>query len=182
MTGLQAVDLVDRDHDRDAQAEHSAGDESVAGADPVARGGDEEDGVDALEGGVDRPLHVLGQGIARALEARQVGEDQLVVLAVRDPEDATARRLRLVGDNRDLAAAERVDERRLADVRPARDGDKARLQRTNVSGSSSSGVCATSSPSLFAYTTRSTLNSTCHWRQPPHGEALITIRSKSPAL
>src|SRR6185436_11288336 len=89
---------------------------------------------------------------------------------------------RLVGDDRDFPAAERVDQGRLADVRTPGDGDEARLHNTNVSGSSSSGVCSTSSPSLFAYTTRSTLNSTCHWRQPPHGDALITIRSKSPGL
>src|SRR5258708_40331949 len=55
-------------------------------------------------------------------------------------------------------------------------------QRTKVSGSSSAGVYSTSSPSLFANTTRSTPNSTCHWRQPPQGDAVITIRSKSPGL
>ena len=73
----------------------------------------------------------------------QVGEDELVVVAVRDPEDAPPRRLRLVGDDRDLAAAERVDERRLADVRPAGDGDDPGLHpsgRSHVSGSSSSGA------------------------------------------
>ena len=86
---------------------------------------------------VDRVLHPLGERVERPLEARQVGEDELVVVAVRDPEDAAARRLRLVGDDRDLAAAERVHERRLADVRPARDGDEARLHgRFQVSGSS----------------------------------------------
>ena len=108
--------------------------------------------------------------------------DELVVVAVRDPEDAPPGRLRLVGDDRHLPAAERVHERRLADVRPAGDGDEAGSHRTKVSGSSSSGVYSTSSPSLRAKITRSTSNSTCHWRQPPHGEALITIRSKSPGL
>jgi hypothetical protein len=67
---------------------------------------------------------VLGERIARPLKARQVGEDELVVVAVGDPEDAPPRRLWLVGDDRDLPAAERVDERRLPDVRPPRDGDE----------------------------------------------------------
>ena len=95
------------------------------------------DAVDVLERGVDRVLHPLGERVERPLEARQVGEHELVVVAVRDAEDAAARRLRLVGDDRDLAAAERVHERRLADVRPARDRDEARLHgRSQVSGSS----------------------------------------------
>ena len=81
--------------------------------------------VDVLERRVDGALHALGERVERPLEAGQVGEHELVVVAVRDPEDPPARRLRLVGDDRHLAAAERVDERRLADVRPARDGDEA---------------------------------------------------------
>ena len=112
-------------------------DEAVAGADPLARGEHEQHAVDVLERSVDGVLHALGERVERALEARQVGEDELVVVAVRDPEDAPPRRLRLVGDDRDLAAAERVHERRLADVRPACDGDEARLHgRFQVSGSS----------------------------------------------
>ena len=138
---LEPVDLVERDHDRDAQPEDARGDEAVAGADPLPRRQDEEDGLHFLEGSVDRLLHALGERVERPLEARQIGEDELVVVAVRDSEDAAARRLRLVRDDRDLAAAERVDERGLADVGPAGDGDDARVHasgRSQVSGSSSS--------------------------------------------
>ena len=42
-----------------------------------------------------------------------------------DAADRAARRLRLVGDDRDLVADDRVDERRLADVRPPGERDEA---------------------------------------------------------
>ena len=114
---LQPVDLVHGDHDRDAECEDALGDEAVAGADVGAAVDDEQDAVEVLERGVHGALHALGERVERALEAGEVGEHELVAVAVRDPEDPAARRLRLVGDDRHLAAAERVDERRLADVR-----------------------------------------------------------------
>src|SRR4029077_21151140 len=123
---LEAIDLVQGDHHRHAEPEDARGDEAIAGADPLARGEDEEDGLDLLERGVDRVLHPLGELVEGTLETRQVREDELVVVAVRDSEDAAARRLRLVRDDRDLAAADRVHERGLADVRPPGDGDDAR--------------------------------------------------------
>ena len=129
--GLEPVDLVERDHDGDAEREDPRGDEAVAGADPLPRREDEEDGLDLFEGCVDGLLHPLCERVERTLEAGQVGEDELVVVAVRDPEDAPPRGLRLVGDDRDLAAADRVHERRLADVRPAGDGDDAGLHRSS---------------------------------------------------
>ena len=64
-------------------------------------------------------------------------------IAVRDPEDTAPRRLRLVGDDRDLAAAKSVYERRLADVRTTRNRDEAGLHasgRSQVSGRSAAGV------------------------------------------
>ena len=67
---LQPVDLVERDHDRHAEREDALRDEAVAGADALARREDEHDGVDVLEGAVDRALHPLGQRVERALEAR----------------------------------------------------------------------------------------------------------------
>ncbi len=125
VTRLQAVDLVQRDHDRHAEAEHALGDEAVAGADPLPGREHEQHTFDIFERLVDRALHVLGERIARALEPGQICEHELRVRRVRDPEDAVPRRLRLVGDDRDLAAAERIHERRLADVRTAGDGDEA---------------------------------------------------------
>src|SRR5205814_2310185 len=121
--------------------------------------------------------------IAWALEARQVGEDELVVLRVRDPEDATARRLRLVGDDRNLAAAQRVHERRLADVRPAGDRDKARAHqpgRFQVSGRRSAAAYSAIDPSSRRKYTSSIRHSCSHCRQPPHGDALMPIAAMSP--
>ena len=60
------------------------GDEAVAGADPVARGEDEEDGVDVLERAVDGALHALRHRVERPLEPGKVDEDELVAVAVDD--------------------------------------------------------------------------------------------------
>ena len=73
----------------------------------------------------DPPRHPLGQRVARALHAGQVDEHELPVRAVRDAADRAARRLRPVGDDRHLGADDRVGQRRLADVGPAREGDEA---------------------------------------------------------
>ena len=180
---LEPVDLVERDDHRDPEREHAAGDVAVAGADPVARRDDEQDDVDVLERRVDRVLHPLGQRVHRALEAGQVGEHELPVGPVRDAEDPATGRVRDVRGDRDLVAAERVDERRLADVRSARDGDEARSHArspaSNCSGSSSSTVIRTSRPPL-RNTTRSTCISASHCRQPPQGDAVIAATVKSP--
>ena len=66
---LQPVDLVERDHDRRAEREHALGDEAVARADAFARAQDEEHAVHVVERSVDGALHVLGERVARALEA-----------------------------------------------------------------------------------------------------------------
>ena len=80
----------------------------------------------SLELGLDAALHPLGQRVARALHARQVGQHELEASGARDDAaDRAPGRLRLVGDDRDLLADHRVDERRLADVRPAGERDEA---------------------------------------------------------
>jgi hypothetical protein len=116
---------------------------------PVARGEDEEDRLDLLERRVDRLLHPLGQLVERPLEAGQIREHELPVVAVRDPEDPLSCRLRLVGDDRDLAAAECVDERRLAHVRAASDSHEAgpHSGRSHVSGRRSSAAYSAIVPS-----------------------------------
>ena len=180
---LEPVDLVHRDDHRHAEVEDAAGDEAVAGADAVAGGDDEQHDVDVLERGVDRLLHPLRERVHRTLEPGQVGEHELPVGAVGDAEDAAARRVRHLRRDRDLVAAERVDERRLADVGPACDRDDAGLHArspaSNCSGRSSSTVIRTTRPP-FRKTTRSTCISASHCLQPPHGEAVIAATSKSP--
>ncbi len=63
---LEAVDLVQRDHDGHAEREDASRDEAVAGADPVACRQHEEHDVDVLERPVDRLLHPLGERVHRA--------------------------------------------------------------------------------------------------------------------
>ena len=131
--GLEPVDLVERDHDRLPEPEHAPRDEAVARADVRARVDDEQDGVDVVEGRVDRLLHALGERVDRTLEPGKVDERELVVGAVRDAEDPPARRVRDVRGDRDLLAAERVDERGLADVRAAGNGDETATSRRSRS-------------------------------------------------
>ena len=150
VSALQPVDLVERDHDGDAERVDALRDEAVSSPDPLTRGEHEQHPLDAFEGGVDRVLHPLGERIERTLEAREIGEDELVVLGVRDSEDAAPGRLRLVGDDGDLAAAEGVHERRLAHVRAPRDRDEAGLHalgRSQESGSSAAGSYSAIEPS-----------------------------------
>src|SRR5437868_12523860 len=72
--GLEPVDLVERDHDPHAEGENAFGDEAVAAADPVAAVEHEQHALDVLERPVDGALQVLGQQVARLLEAGPVGE------------------------------------------------------------------------------------------------------------
>ena len=55
------------------------------------------------------------------LEARRVDEHELGLVDGAHAGDAVARGLRLVGGDADLLADQRVQQRRLADVRPADD-------------------------------------------------------------
>src|SRR6266576_1288805 len=160
VTAFQPVDLVQDDDHRDAELEHAPRDEAIAGADPLACGEYEQDSFDVLERPVHRALHVLGERLVVTLEPWQVGEDELIVVTVRDPEDSSPRRLRLVRDDRDLSAGECVHERRLADVRPSRDGDEARSQagKSQVSGNSSAAEYVASSPVPLRNVTSSTRN------------------------
>ena len=123
---VDAVDLVDRDDDRHLGSLERAGDEPVAGADALLGVEQEQRGVGVAHLALDARLHALGQRVARALDARQVDEHELRVAAHGDAADRAARRLRLVGDDRDLLPDDRVDERRLADVRASGERDEPR--------------------------------------------------------
>ena len=123
---VDAVDLVDRDDDRHPGALERAGDEPVSGPDALLGVEHEQRGIGVAHLTLHARLHALGQRVARALDAGEVDEHELRVAAHGDAADRAARRLRLVGDDRDLLPHDRVDERRLADVRAARERDEAR--------------------------------------------------------
>ena len=80
---------------------------------------------------MDLPRH---EPVQRALRAprvtRRVDEDGLIGAAVQHAEHALARRVRLVRDDADLLADQRVQQRGLADVRPADDRDEAAAARS----------------------------------------------------
>src|SRR4029079_13567205 len=63
------------------------------------------------------------------LVAGRVDEDELRALVGEDPLDAMARGLRLARRDRDVRADDLVEQRRLADVRAADDGDGAGAER-----------------------------------------------------
>ena len=75
---------------------------------------------------MDLPRH---EPMQRALRPprmpRRIDEDGLIGAAIQHAEHALARRMRLVRDDAELLADERVQQRRLADVRPADDRDEA---------------------------------------------------------
>ena len=103
-------------------AEQRVGDEPVARPHALRAVDDEQGGVGVGELLLDAALHPLGQRVPRPLDAREVDQDHLPAggLVGRDAADRAPRGLRPVGDDRDLGADERVDQRRLADVGPAR--------------------------------------------------------------
>ena len=117
---LQAVDLVERDDDaraRRQQADHRAiGSGGAAGLDHQHRR------VDVGEALGHRAVHPLVEPRAvPRLKAGRVDEDDLGVRRRQDPGDAVARRLRLLRGDADLLADQAIEQRRLADVRPADD-------------------------------------------------------------
>ena len=111
----------------------------------------EQNCVDIAQTVVHRALHATGERVERALEARQIDQHDLVVVAVHHAERALARGLRLVGDDRDVSAGEGVRERGLADVGTPREADEPAAHRqarsSNAAGSSAERGSATTSPS-----------------------------------
>lgn len=63
------------------------------------------------------------------VDPRRVEEDDLTSLVRMDAEDAVARRLSLIGDDRDFMLDNAVDKGRFTDVGAADDGDESRFKR-----------------------------------------------------
>src|SRR5581483_8594227 len=121
----------------------------VARADALASADDQQDDVEIIGDRLfDALLHALRQRVDGLLPARQVDQYELGVVARPDAADAVASRVGHARDDRHLLTRERVHERRLADVRPAGDGDETGPQGSSqVSGRSCAGVLAWISPS-----------------------------------
>ena len=97
------------------------------GPTPSSRVDHEQHDVGVGDLALDAALHALGEGVAGALHAGQVGEHELParVGVGGDAADRAAGGLGALGDDRDVRADDRVDERRLAGVRPAGEADEA---------------------------------------------------------
>ena len=122
---VEPVDLVQHRHRGHARALQRLRDEAVARADLLLAVQHEQRGVGVRERALHLALHPLGERVARALDAGQVDEHELPVVAGRDAADLAARGLRLVGDDRHLAAHDLVHERGLAGVRAPGQRDEA---------------------------------------------------------
>ena len=175
----ESVDLVEGDHGGPLAAEHARRDEPVARPGLAGRVEHQQHGIHVGEALVDGALHALGQRVARPLEARKVGEHELRAGNVDDAQEAAPGRLRLVRHDRDVVAAERVRQRRLADVRTAGQPHEpaaergllesgpavvgllvhARRAEEAASGSNTSSVSTTSSPSYRCTTGMAGANS-----------------------
>jgi hypothetical protein len=79
------------------------------------------------------PVQDRVQRAGVVVQSGRVEEQQLRARPVLDPEDPAARGLRLGAHDRELLAEDRVQERRLARVRPPEDRDRARAVHAHLS-------------------------------------------------
>ena len=78
MRAVEAVDLVDGDHDRHARRDAAiVAMKRSPGPIPCSPLTTQQRGVGVRQLALDAPLHALGQRVARALDAGQVDEHEL---------------------------------------------------------------------------------------------------------
>ena len=119
------VGLVEHQDDRTILL-HQLVEHALVLVGPAQRLDDEHIHVRILQRRERGAVHVTVHRAPRAgVQARRVDEDHLRVGPRQDAEDAMARRLRLRADDADLATEQRIQQRRLADVRPADDRGEA---------------------------------------------------------
>ena len=117
------VDLVDAQNGGQARLPDLL-DQLLLGDADVRHRLDEQSDEVHVRDGIARDLHhVVAQTAARLVKARGVEQDELRIALGHDAVDAVARGLRLIGDNGDLLADERVGQAGLADVRTSAEGD-----------------------------------------------------------
>ena len=124
------VPLREHDERRRHRLARDVGDRQVLLDDALARIDEDERHVGAL-GGLERPqLRVVLDAlalIALAPDPSRVDEDERLVAAAQNGVDRVAGRARLLRDDHPLLAEQRVEQARLADVRPPEDRDADRL-------------------------------------------------------
>ena len=114
---------------------------TVAG--PLGLGGvdDQGDDVDLAERGHRDVDHAHVEAMQGAMHARGVDVDNLPVGTGVGADDPVARRLRLVGDDRQLGADEPVEQGRLTGVGPADQGDESGPHGPGLSASTVARFC-----------------------------------------
>ena len=163
LLGRREVDLAHDEHERRARCRAAA---STTKRSPGPTGGvrldDDAHHVDLGERRERALVRSLTEQRARLVHTGSVEEHDLVGRCGADAADLVARRLRLVGDDRDLAPDDAVHERRLADVGPADDRDETRMERRDL--------VAHAAPAFGARSTRRdgaarlTAPAACAWR------------------
>ncbi len=123
--GVRAVDLVEHQDSRRAATAHQRGDALI---EPTRRPGDIDEQTDhvGVGDGAARLLdHKRAQLGARVVDAGCIDKNNLRVGAGQNATDRHASRLRLGRDDRYFLAEQSVEQRRLADVGLADQGDEA---------------------------------------------------------
>ena len=222
VTGLQPVDLVERDDHRHAEREHAPRDEAVARADPLARGERRtaRRRRRRTRASTVRCIRSVSASIGRWNPGRSTSTSCQSV-AVGDTEDPPPRRVaassetiatlsprsaltsvdlptfgrprrRRSRSSRGLTAGSRphrVHGRPAASPTPIYDTRVRpnRVERAVSTVASPSVTCRRAQRALGVTTISPGSehdaiepNSCSHWRQPPHGDAVIAIASKSP--
>ena len=135
------VDLVHGEHDRRGDLGEPGRDEPVAGPDRARwpRSGSTRRRPRPAWSSA-RSLRALAEQRARLVHPGRVEEHDLGVGCGAHSADLRARRLRPVGDDRDLPADDLIQQRRLPDVRPADERDEPRAELVLVDSAPSLGA------------------------------------------
>ena len=132
LAALLHVPLVQHDRGRAAGLHRQLGDAQILRGDAVGGVTDDERDIRALGGALGAQRRVVldrVRDLRLAAHAGGVDEDQLALADHQRHVDRVAGGARDVGDDHPLLAEEAVDERGLADVRPADDAPGARCRR-----------------------------------------------------
>ncbi len=123
------VDLVHHEQLRGVDLLHELGHEAVTTTDGCRRLDEQAHRVHLREGRAGALVRALTEQGPRLVDAGRVEQHDLAGGGRAHPTDLAACRLWPVGDDRHLRADDPVDEGRLPDVRPADEGDEARVER-----------------------------------------------------
>src|ERR1700722_20354754 len=134
----EPVDLVDGHRQWLLGVRERGENETVAGADALLAVEDHEDRVRAVQLLLHATSHARRQRVAWALHPGQVDQHDLTLAAAVYASDRAPSRLWPIGDDRHLLPYDGVHERRLADVRPARQRHEAAARHRRACASSSS--------------------------------------------